>query len=245
MTFDGSGVPAVITLDRWHAVRHDPPPEQRSHLRRPYRIEDHVLIDHLVYAVPSLPEAVADVEERFGVRAQAGGRHIGLGTHNALLALGDQTYLEIIAADPGQPEPSRPRPFGVDNISHGRLTAWALACDDIDAAVAAARSRGYDPGDVVDGQRAAPTGTVLRWRLTTKQMAGDLAPFLISWGDTEHPARSAPRGLTLEDFHIEHPDPPSLAPLLTALGADVEIKPAAGTALVARLSGPNGSAVLR
>lgn len=188
---------------------------------------DHVLIDHLVYAVPSLPAAVTDVEERFGVRAQAGGRHIGLGTRNALLALGDQTYLEIIAADPGQPEPAKPRPFGVDNISHGRLAAWALACDDI------------------DGQRTTPIGTVLRWRLTVKQMAGGLAPFLISWGDTEHPARSAPRGLTLEAFHIEHPDPPSLAPLLTALGADVEIKPTAGAALVARLSGPNGGTVLR
>ena len=206
---------------------------------------DHVLIDHLVYAVPSLPAAVTDVEERFGVRAQAGGRHIGLGTRNALLALGDQTYLEIIAADPGQPEPAKPRPFGVDNISHGRLAAWALACDDIDAAVDAARSRGYDPGDAVDGQRTTPIGTVLRWRLTVKQMAGGLAPFLISWGDTEHPARSAPRGLTLEAFHIEHPDPPSLAPLLTALGADVEIKPTAGAAHVARLSGPNGGTVLR
>jgi hypothetical protein len=50
-----------------------------------------VLIDHLVYAVPSLPAAIADVAERFGVRAQAGGKHIGLGTHNALLALGPRT----------------------------------------------------------------------------------------------------------------------------------------------------------
>ena len=45
-----------------------------------------MLIDHLVYAVPDLQAAVADVTERFGVRAQSGGRHIGLGTHNALLA---------------------------------------------------------------------------------------------------------------------------------------------------------------
>ena len=206
---------------------------------------DRVLIDHLVYAVPSLPAAIADVAERFGVRAHPGGKHVGLGTRNALLALGPRTYLEIIAPDPGQPEPSGPRPFGIDGVSHGRLAGWALACDDIDAAVARARSHGYDPGEVIDGRRVGPTGTVLRWRMTRSQTAGSLAPFLISWGGTEHPAASAPRGLALEAFHIEHPDPGSLAPLLTALGADVEIKPAAAAALVARFGGPNGRTMLR
>jgi hypothetical protein len=204
-----------------------------------------MLIDHLIYAAPDLTTAVADLEERFGVRAQAGGRHIALGTRNALLALGSQTYLEIIAPDPGQPEPPVPRPFGIDAVRRGGLVSWALACDDIDAAVAAARSRGYDPGEVADGQRVGPSGTVLRWRASLNAMADGLIPFLICWGDTEHPARSAPHGLTLEAFHIEHPDPPSLAPPLTALGADVEIRPAAAGALVARLSGPNGRLVLR
>ena len=55
-----------------------------------------MLIDHLVYAAPDLPAAVTEVEGRFGVRAQAGGKHNGSGTHNALPALGAQTYLEII-----------------------------------------------------------------------------------------------------------------------------------------------------
>jgi hypothetical protein len=203
------------------------------------------MIDHLVYAAPDLAAAIADVAERFGVRARAGGKHVGLGTHNALLALGPQTYLEIIAVDPGQPEPPRPRPFGVDGVRRGGLVGWALTCDDIDAAVARARSRGYDPGDVADAQRVGPTGTVLRWRLTRNALAGGLVPFLISWGDTEHPARSAPRGFSLDAFHLEHPEPASLAPLLTGLGADVEIRPAAAAALVARLSGPHGSKLLR
>jgi hypothetical protein len=203
------------------------------------------VIDHLVYAAPDLQAAVADVAERFGVRARIGGRHVGRGTRNALLALGPQTYLEIIAPDPEQPEPAVPRPFGLDSADRGRLVRWAVACEDIDAAVAGARGHGYDPGDVVDGHRAEPAGTVLRWRMTSGEMADGLAPFLISWGDTEHPARSAPRGLILEAFRIEHPDPPSLLAALTALGADAEIKPAAAAALVARLSGPNGSMVLR
>src|SRR5690242_7586557 len=103
---------------------------------------DRVLIDHLVYAVRSLPAAIDDVADRFGVRARAGGKHVGLGTHNALLALGPRTYLEIIAPDPGQPEPSLPRPFGLDRVMHGRLAGWALACDDIDTAALIARLSG-------------------------------------------------------------------------------------------------------
>lgn len=204
-----------------------------------------MLIDHLVYAAPDLGSAVAGIEERFGVRAEAGGRHIGRGTRNALLALGSRTYLEIIAPDPGQPDPPMARPFGVEDVSHGKLAGWALACDDIDAAVIRARRRGYDPGEVAGMERAEPAGTVLRWRLTLNAMTGSLLPFLISWGDSRHPAESAPRGLVLESFHIEHPDPASLTPLLAALGADVRVTPAAGPALVARLRGPNGSMVLR
>lgn len=50
-----------------------------------------MLIDHLVYAVPDLRAAVADVEERLGVRARDGGRHTGPGTYNALLALAPAT----------------------------------------------------------------------------------------------------------------------------------------------------------
>jgi Glyoxalase-like domain len=201
-----------------------------------------MLIDHLIYRAPDLADAVADVEERFGIRAHAGGKHIGLGTHNALLALGPQTYLEIIAPDPGQPEPSVPRPSGPGRSG---LVGWAIACQDIDAAVADARRRGYDPGDVAEMQRAGPTGVVLRWRLTLNVVPGGLVPFLISWGDTEHPARSAPRGLILESFHLEHPDPASLAPLLNALGADTQIRQAAAPALIARLGGPHGSKVLQ
>ena len=202
-------------------------------------------IDHLIYAAPDLTTAVADVEDRFGVRAQAGGKHDGLGTHNALLALGPLTYLEIIAPDPEQPRPVRPVPFGVDRVTSGGLVGWALACDDIDGTVAKARSHGYDPGDVIDGQRVRPAGTVLRWRATSNPPADTVVPFLICWGDTEHPARTAPSGLILASVQVEHPDPPSLAPTLTALGADVAVKAATAPALVAHLDGPNGSTMLR
>jgi hypothetical protein len=93
-----------------------------------------------------------------GVRACAGDQHIGLGTHKALLVLGPRTYLEIIAPDPGQPTPPGPRPFGLDGIRHGELIGWAIACPDIEAAVAEAHRGGYDPGEAADMRRAGPTG---------------------------------------------------------------------------------------
>jgi glyoxalase-like protein len=208
----------------------------------------YMLIDHLIYAAPDLDAAVADLEDRFGVRAQAGGRHTGLGTHNALLALGPRTYLEIIAPDPGQPAPPVPRPFGIDDLDRAALVSWALTCDDIDQAVTEAQRQGYDPGPVTVGQRVAPAGTTLRWRATASAVAEDLIPFLICWGDTEHPARSAPRGLSLQSLQIEHPDPLSLTPALMALGAGIDVipvAPAAAPALVATLSGPVGTRILR
>ena len=202
-------------------------------------------IDHLIYAAPDLDAAVADVERRFGVRASGGGRHPGMGTHNRLLGLGPRTYLEIIAPDPDQPEPDGPRPYGVDGSTGAGLVGWALTCDDIGSARATAAARGFDPGVVVEAGRVTPTGTTLRWRVTSNASpAGDI-PFLISWGDSPHPAASAPSGLTLVSFHLEHPDPDSLVTPLRALGAEVDVRPAAEVALVVRVDGPYGVQELR
>lgn len=206
---------------------------------------DSVLIDHLVYAAPDLAAAVIDLEDRLGVLARAGGRHTGLGTHNALLSLGQRTYLEIIAPDPGQPPPEGPRPFGLDDGAGPRLAGWAVACANLDAAIAYARSRGYDPGDAAQLERTGPAGAVLRWRLTLADLPGGPIPFLIDWGDSEHPAQSAAPGLILRSFTIEHPDPQSLVPALTALGADVAVAQAPSFALVAVIAGPAGTAELR
>jgi hypothetical protein len=155
------------------------------------------MLDHLIFGVPVLEDGVRQLETRWGVRAQPGGHHQGLGTHNALLGLGQGTYLELIAPDPDRPPPVRPRPFGLDALDHPRLVAWAVRGDDLEARVAHARAQGYDPGDPLELQRTTAQGTPLRWRLTPKALAGGPIPFLIDWGDAVHPSGSAPTGLTL------------------------------------------------
>jgi hypothetical protein len=201
-------------------------------------------IDHLVYACRDLAAGVAHLESRFGVRAGPGGKHAGLGTHNALLSLGGDAYLEIIAPDPDQRGHQRGLPFGLGDGRTG-LAGWALSCPDIDAAIAAARGRGYDPGDAAPMHRITPSGSVLRWRLTSAGVGGGPVPFLIDWGEADHPARSAPAGLVLEDFWIEDPDPGPLEAVLGALGSAVQARPAPRPALAARIRGPLSVAELR
>ena len=48
-----------------------------------------VVVDHLVLSAPSLDEGISHVESLTGVVAAHGGAHPGMGTHNALLALGE------------------------------------------------------------------------------------------------------------------------------------------------------------
>ena len=105
-----------------------------------------ITVDHLVYAVPDLAAAVDRIASEWGVHPAIGGKHPS-GTHNALLALGPHTYLEIIAPDPEQAD-ARGRSFGLDDPpAQPRLVTWAVATDDLDQTVEQARARGQGSGE--------------------------------------------------------------------------------------------------
>jgi glyoxalase-like protein len=203
------------------------------------------VIDHLVLATPDLDATVAALAGR-GLVTSPGGAHDGLGTRNALADLGECAYLEVIGPDPDQPEPAQPRPFGVDGLPEARLVAWAVRVTDLDAAVATARSSGHDPGAARDMARLRGDGVRLAWRLTPPPgTVPQVVPFLIAWGDTEHPSRTAARGARLESFTATHPDPAGVRNRLEALGATgltVERGPA--PALRALIATPSGTVEL-
>lgn len=143
-------------------------------------------VDHLVYAVPGrLEDACADFARRTGVTPSPGGVHKGLGTHNALAALGGGAYLEILARDPGQPDPERTW-MAIDTVTEPCIVAWASKHADLSAAVDEARSQGYNPGDVDSFSRPDPdSGEELRWELAYAHYkqplpGGGVVPFLIS-----------------------------------------------------------------
>lgn len=194
-------------------------------------------IDHLIYAVPDLDAGIGEIEARLGVRPVVGGRHPDYGTHNALLSLGPQTYLEIMAPDPELPRPERGRLFGLDDLERPRLATWVLREEKIDAAAQRARAAGVDLGPVTPGSRQNPDGTVLSWKLSDPwaERLGWTVPFLIAWGDTPHPAASAPRAGTLAGLRIGHPRPEKVRKALDALGVGVEVERAPSARVVAMI----------
>ena len=186
---------------------------------------DMAAFDHFALACQNLEDGVDFVEALTGVRAAPGGPHPGIGTHNALLSLGNDVYLEIIAVDPNQDEPSGPRPFGIDDHRGPRLAAFAIHPTDdesIDSVAETIRNHGTDPGPVVAMSRVKPDGEEISWRLTRSNRLG-LVPFVIDWGDTPNPATITPPGCSLIEVRGAHPEPSHVNSLHQQLGLKVNV----------------------
>ena len=204
-------------------------------------------LDHLVYAVPDLEAAIANLEARLGVRAAHGGSHPGRGTRNALIALSDFSYLEIIGRDPDQRDVGSPRWFGIDALSAPRIVTWAAKHPNVERLVAEAARSGLSLGRVASGSRQTPDGVTLRWQYTNPDalIEGGIVPFFIDWGTSPHPASSSPRGPMLLSLRAEHPEPGRVEHALSAVGVTLTISRASQTSLIATLNTEHGEVELR
>ena len=200
-------------------------------------------LDHLVVTAPSLEAGVAALEATLGVTLQPGGGHLRMGTHNALLRLGESLYLEVIAVDPQAPRPDRARWFDLDAPPEAtRLVHWVLRSDDIrrDAALW---------GHPVEHLLAMNRGRY-DWLITVPRDGSlpfeGVLPTLIQWQSAGHPAEAlADTGCTLLRLGGEHPEAASINALLDrleAVGRDrISIQPGARPRLWADLHTPDGT----
>ncbi len=176
-------------------------------------------LDHIVIAAPDLDALVDEFHALTGVQPEPGGRHVGKGTANQLVGLGEGRYIELIGPDPSQDEPTEPRPLRVDEVTATTVVGWAVRPDDIGARVTAAREADYDPGDPNPMERRTPDGELLAWRLTPPRGGLDgTIPFLIDWQDSAHPSNGLP-AVTLLSLTLTHPDPDAVRAALEAVDA--------------------------
>lgn len=204
-------------------------------------------VDHLVYATPDLQLGIDTAEKLFGVRATSGGQHPGLGTRNALIALGPASYLEIIGPDPQQPKPAGPRRFGIDELKAPHLLTWVAKGTSLDTFAADAKAHAVDLGAVIPGSRKRPDGVVLSWTYTDPQvvLVDRLIPYFIDWGASPHPSATAAKGVTLLGLRAEHPDAERVQKMLKQLGLDLHVTRGPKPSIIATFDSPRGRVELR
>ncbi len=174
-------------------------------------------IDHLVIGISKLEDGIAELESLTGQRAVIGGEHPGRGTHNALVAVGPRTYIEVIAPLPEASELITD--FQLLGLSQLTPAGFAVGTDDIEALARHLQGLGFATTAPQPGARVRPDGSRLEWRsiaISEPQLAG--APFFIQWGDLAyHPAKTSPAAGRLRSVQIMSPDAAELGRLLRGL----------------------------
>ena len=205
--------------------------------------------DHIVVGALSLGQGCDWIEQQLGARPQPGGRHVAMGTHNALLSLGPRFFLEVIAIDPAGKTPPRPRWFDLDEprlkaaLAEGpQLIHWVARTNDITQVVARVPSLGV----VTPMSRGD-----LTWQITIPEdghrPGRGLVPTVIQWPDRRHPSDGlADSGCTLAVMAGEHPEPGAVRTEIAALGLSdlLKVTYAKSPRLAAMIRTPRGVATI-
>lgn len=204
-------------------------------------------IDHLVYCVPNLEEAISWFEEKTGVRPVVGGKHLTKGTKNALVNLGNKCYLELIAADFGNTSFRGSRWMGIDDIKAPKMSRWSLKSENL------AHDRkiliNYHPemGVIDGGQRKTEEGEVLHWEmiLPLATPSAEVIPFMTDWQNSSiHPTDNLPEACLLISVSFYHPEPMKVTPVFNKLGLTNEILRGSLAKISAKIETPKGLLVL-
>ncbi len=183
-------------------------------------------IDHIVYTVPDLAAAMDWFEEISGIRPTFGGYHTTQGTKNAVVNLGNQRYLEILAADEENTAIQPPRWMGVDFLEKAQMTRWSLKSNDLPNDSAILKNYHKEMGRIQGGQRKTTSGNLLTWEMIMPLAAPQLEvmPFMTDWQNSAvHPTDSMPQQCQLIDMQFIHPTPNLLVPTLTKLALDLDL----------------------
>jgi hypothetical protein len=210
-------------------------------------------LDHIVLAARDLQQGADYIRETLGVDVPAGGRHNNMATHNLVMQLGNDAYLEVIAIDPDGNTPRHPRWFALDSSAmraalheRPRLITWVMNTPDLGRLAAQV--------DFDIGQPTRLERDELSWEFALpddgRLLGEGMLPYCIQWHSSPHPSRAmADTGCLLQQLTIYHNRPRWLNDRLDALEAshlvDVEPLPDSATPrLAATIDTPNGTVIL-
>jgi hypothetical protein len=204
------------------------------------------IFDHAVYAGTALYELVEQLADKTGVRPTPGGAHEALGTHNALLRLGDRQYLELLAPIPGAEDRS-PFARSLSAMERPKLYMWAVRVPGVEAFVAGGEAAGLSMGATAEMSRKPPVGKEQHWKLSVggSDVYDSVVPFGIEWTGMAHPADDLESGCLRIALRAEHPQPQRILDAVTSIGVELDITEAPRPGLVLDLDTPQGPIELR
>jgi len=198
--------------------------------------------DHFQLSIADLDQGIAIVRDLTGVEPAFGGAHPGNGTRNALISLGDGSYLEILALDPAQSDVKTPRTEWIKTLTSPAIRTYAMRTTAIDRKLTAAEEIPGVRGKLLPGSRKAPDGSTLEWtNLTLESPFGQQMPFFIDWKNSPHPSQSTPGGCHLLGFEVLHPDAENLRAVYRKLEIAITVNAAPKAGFIAHIASPKGT----
>lgn len=201
------------------------------------------IIDHIVYCVPNLEEAIQNLYTRLGVRAMIGGQHTKQGTKNALINLSKNRYLEILAIDQTLSKIKRPRWMGIDLIRTPKITRWSLKSTCINTDGIALSHYNSLMGNIQKGSRKMQNGKTLSWQMTMPlaNPEVEVVPFITDWSKSEsHPADNLAHPCELLELRLKHPKSDQILNLFEQMNISQDVKISHKASIEIVLKCPNG-----
>ena len=144
-----------------------------------------------------------------------------MGTHNNLLKLQSDIYLEVIANNPNSEKPFRQRWFSLDEVrtkekieNSPRALCWVLEVDNIEDTV---KKCGYSPGEILQLSRDE-----LTWKITVPSngilVDKGVLPAFIEWPSDQHPSKKlTDTNVTINMLSLFHPEPYKIKNIISNL----------------------------
>jgi hypothetical protein len=198
-------------------------------------------IDHILLGIDDLDRGVKQFEASTGVKPVYGGKH-PRGTHNALVSLGDGTYVEIIAVQKGSKPPDDYA--GLAQLHELTPIGWAVSSKDSAQLRSRLEAAGMAVTEAAPGSRTTPAGKTLSWQTFGLKDNFEEAPFFIVWSaQTAHPSTTSPTGCKLQQWHIAGPHQKDLEQLRRTLDLRVDVAAAKSTSMRLALACPKGPVI--
>ena len=178
-------------------------------------------IDHIVIGTSNLILGTSDLESKLSHKFSSGGEHKIMGTHNKLLKLQSNIYLEVISNNPKADKLTRPKWFSLDEYNiiekikdTPRALCWVLEVENIEDTV---KNCGYNPGEILQLSRDS-----MNWKVTVppdgKLIDNGILPILIEWNKDLHPSKKLSNSsVSLNKISLYHQDPKKIKKIISNL----------------------------